>query len=127
MRLLRIITVLALMLTLSHAAGFEKQISSKKAEATLSADKPLVVGENRLTFHITKAGKAIDGAKVKVKFFMPAMPGMPYMEEVREAKNLGGGNYAVNANFSMGGTWQLHLFVTPEEGKKFRLKSSVNI
>ncbi len=127
MRLLRIITVLALMLTLSHAAGFEKQISSKKAEAVLSADKPLVVGENRLTLRITKAGKAVEGATVNVKFFMPAMPGMPYMEEKREAKSLGGGDYEVNANFSMGGTWQLHIFITPKEGKKFRLKSSVNI
>ena len=41
---------------------------------------------------------------MKVKVFMPAMPGMPYMESVSEAKNLGNGKFETNVNISMGGT-----------------------
>jgi hypothetical protein len=27
----------------------------------------------------------------------------------------------------MGGTWQVHIFLTPKTGKKVRVKSSVNL
>ncbi|NOR58611.1 MAG: hypothetical protein GQ474_08830, partial [Sulfurimonas sp.] len=66
-------------------------------------------------------------AAVSIKAFMPAMPGMPYMESVSDAKNLGDGKYNANVNLSMGGTWQVHIFITPKTGKKIRVKTSVNI
>ena len=30
-------------------------------------------------------------------------------------------------NLAMGGTWQVHVFITPKEGKKIRAKTSLNI
>ena len=64
---------------------------------------------------------------MSVKVFMPAMPGMPYMESVSEAKSLGNGKFTTNINLSMGGTWQVHIFLTPKTGKKVRAKTSLNI
>jgi len=58
---------------------------------------------------------------------MPAMPGMPYMESLSDAKSLGNGEFEANVNLSMGGTWQVHIFITPKEGKKIRAKTSLNI
>jgi hypothetical protein len=61
-----------------------------------------------------------------LKAFMPAMPGMPAMESKVEAKNLGNGKYKATLNLAMGGTWQLHIFITPKSGKKSRVKTTLN-
>ena len=58
---------------------------------------------------------------------MPAMPGMPAMESKAQAKDLGNGKYQVTVNLAMGGTWQIHIFITPKTGKKSRVKTSINI
>ena len=52
---------------------------------------------------------------------------MPYMESVSKAKSLGNGEFEANVNISMGGTWQVHIFLTPKTGKKVRAKTSFNI
>ena len=64
--------------------------------------------------------------KVSIKAFMPAMPGMPAMESKAEAKFLGEGKYEVKVNIAMNGTWQVHIFITPSQGKKSRVKTSIN-
>ena len=72
---------------------------------------------------VTKNGKPVTGAKVEMKIYMPEMPGMPYMEEtkiMRESSNL----YSGNINFSMGGTWQVKIFIE-KDGKKYKYSSSV--
>lgn len=126
MRLITIVTALMLLGFSAFGAAFEKSAQYRSLSAVLSAEKPLVVGTNTLKFHITDKGQPVDG-DVTVKVFMPAMPGMPYMEETTTVKPLGGGNYEGTVNLSMGGTWQVHIFVTLKNGKKYRLKSSVNI
>ncbi|HIO90784.1 MAG TPA: hypothetical protein EYG69_03340, partial [Campylobacterales bacterium] len=45
----------------------------------VSSLKSLIVGTNEFQIFISLNKKPVD-AKVKVKFFMPQMPGMPYME-----------------------------------------------
>jgi hypothetical protein len=55
------------------------------------------------------------------------MPGMPAMESVAKATSLGGGKYRADVNFAMGGTWQIHILITPKTGKRIRVKTSVNI
>jgi len=57
---------------------------------------------------------------------MPAMPGMPAMESKTTAKNLGNGKYEITLNIAMSGTWQIHIFITPKEGRKSRVKTSIN-
>ena len=57
---------------------------------------------------------------------MPAMPGMPAMDSKSNAQDLGNGNYKITLNIAMNGTWQLHIFITPKDGKKSRIKTSLN-
>ena len=125
--LLKLFAILALVTTLLNAAAFEKLAKFRTTKILITAEKPLVVGNNAIEMMLTLNNKVSEGAKVSVKAFMPAMPGMPAMESKSEAKSLGNGKYTTNINFAMGGTWQIHFIVTPQEGKKVRVKSSVNI
>ena len=110
-----------------QAVAFEKAVKYKTTEIAITADKPLVVGSNVLHLNVKQKGKSPEGATVAVKAFMPAMPGMPYMESKVDARDLGNGTYEAEVNFAMGGTWQIHIFVIPNGGKKTRVKTSVNL
>ena len=127
MKLFTAILTMLLTLGFSYAAGFEKSAKFRTTTVHMSSQKPLTIGINSVTFDITQKGKALDGAEVKVKIFMPAMPGMPRMEATSFTKSLGNGQYSADLAFSMGGTWQIHIFVITDDGKKYRIKSSVNI
>ena len=127
MKLFTAILTILLTLGFSNAAGFEKSAKFRATSVHMSSQKPLTTGINRVVFDITQKGEALDGAEVKVKVFMPAMPGMPKMEATSVTKSLGNGKYSANLDFSMGGTWQIHIFVITDDGKKYRIKSSVNI
>ena len=125
--LLKLFTILALTTTLLNAAAFEKLAKFRTTKILITSEKPLVVGNNIIEMKLTLKNKVPEGAKVSVKVFMPAMPGMPAMQNKSEAKNLGHGKYTTNINFAMGGTWQIHFIITPNTSKKIRVKSSVNI
>ena len=125
--LLKLLTIIALTSSLVHAAAFEKSAKFRTTKVLITSEKPLVVGNNTLNLNLKLKNKVPEGAKVVLKTFMPAMPGMPAMESQVEAKNLGGGKYRTHVNFAMGGTWQLHILITPKTGKKIRVKTSVNI
>ncbi len=121
----KIFLIAILGVSLLQAAAFEKKAKSRATDVVISSQKPLTTGNN--TINISVAGKKFADATVSIKVFMPAMPGMPYMESVADAKSLGNGKYTTNINLSMGGTWQVHIFVTPKTGKKIRAKTSINI
>ncbi|DAB30972.1 MAG TPA: hypothetical protein CFH84_01135 [Sulfurimonas sp. UBA12504] len=108
-----------------HAAAFEKVANSNATHVTLTAEKPLTTGSN--TIMLVIGDEKLSDAQVSIKVFMPAMPGMAHMEEMSEAKNLGGGKYETEVNFSMPGTWQMQILITPKEGKAIRVKTSFNI
>jgi membrane fusion protein, copper/silver efflux system len=57
-------------------------------------------------------GKPIEGAEVKVRFFMPAMPamGMSSMQSVFTPADHGGGYYEGRGTLQSGGTWQVTVF-----------------
>ena len=111
--------------SLLQGAAFEKVAKSRATQVMLSSEKPLSTGNN--TILLSVGHENYKDSKVVVKVFMPAMPGMPYMESKSEAKSLGGGNYSVDVNIGMSGTWQVHIFLTPKSGKKVRAKTSLNI
>ena len=111
--------------TLLQGAAFEKVAKSRATQVMLSSEKPLSTGNNTVNLEI--AHENYKDSTMKVKVFMPAMPGMPYMESVSDAKSLGNGKFTTNVNLSMGGTWQVHIFLTPKTGKKVRAKTSLNI
>ncbi len=91
----------------------------------VSSEKSLIVGNNELLVTLHKDGKKVD-AKVKVKFFMPQMPGMPYMESKNKGKTTDG-TYKSKINFSMSGTWQYQLKFKTEDKKVHKVKGSVNL
>ena len=106
-------------------AGFEKSGASGSLAVKYEAEKPLAVGNNEITLTLTEKGKPVEGADVKLKYFMPEMPGMPQMEYGADGEETAPGVYRVQMHFSMGGTWQGRLYVITKDGKKFLHKSSV--
>ncbi|MGB5792237.1 FixH family protein [Poseidonibacter sp.] len=95
-------------------------------EVKLTSEKSLIVGNNDVFVQLSKDGKSLTDAKVKIKVFMPEMPGMPYMEYKAKAK-LVGDKYKMMLNFTMGGTWQYQLKFKTNDGKIHTLRGSVNI
>jgi len=124
--LFKILVSLFFAFSISQAAAFEKDAKFRTTTVHISLQKPLSVGSNTLILDLRLKGKLSDGAKVRVKAFMPAMPGMPAMESKADAKDLKNGKYEANVNLAMRGTWQLHIFIKPVDGKKLRVKSSLN-
>jgi hypothetical protein len=108
----------------SDSKGFTKSGKAGSLNVTYSSDKPLVVGDNTINVKITENGEVVtDVTKVELKVFMPEMPGMPYMEDIKlmaPNKDV----YSGNVNFSMGGTWQVKIYIE-KDGKKYKHSSSV--
>lgn len=124
--LIKILLALILGATLAQAAAFSKDAKYRTTKVHITAEKPVTSGSNTLQFAITKNGKALNDAEVTLKAFMPAMPGMPAMESKVVAKKVGDGLYEGTLNMAMSGTWQLHIFIAPKEGKKSRVKTTIN-
>ena len=122
----KIFLAMVLGVTLSYAAAFSKDAKFRSVKIHITAEKPLTNGSNTLQFTIKKSGQVLKNAKVTVRAFMPAMPGMPAMESKVQAKNLGNGVYEAKLNLAMNGTWQIHIFIIPKSGKKSRVKTSIN-
>lgn len=124
--LFKLFSILILAFSIANAQP-ESQTGNKNGyDIKLSSQKSLTVGLNTFFVELSKDGKTITSAKVKAKFYMPEMPGMPYMEFKDKAK-LVDGKYKMNINFSMGGTWQYQLMFKTEDGKVHKLRGSVNI
>lgn len=111
---------------LLYANSVDQSGSKDGYDISLTTQKSLVVGNNEFFIQLAKDGKTITDAKVKLKVFMPEMPGMPYMEFEDKAELIDG-KYLVKINFSMGGTWQYHLKFKTNDGKVHTVRGSVNI
>ncbi len=92
----------------------------------LSSDKPLTTGNNKIAVTVTRDGKPVTDVKVKIKLFMPEMPGMPYMEYKTKLKPENG-RYTGMINLSMSGTWQYHLKFKDAQGAIHTLRGSLNL
>lgn len=111
--------------TLLQGAAFDKVAKSRATNIQITSQKPLTTGNNTINFEI--AQEKYKNSEVSIKVFMPAMPGMPYMESTSQVKKIGNGRYTTNLNLSMSGTWQVHIFLSPENGRKVRVKTSLTI
>lgn len=123
---LKLIFASFLLTGLLFANGIDQNGSKDGYDIELKSDKNLVVGTNKMFVKLSKDGNYITDAKVKIKFFMPEMPGMPYMEYEDKAK-LVGDKYMLNINFSMGGTWQYQLKFKTSDDKVHTVRGSVNL
>ena len=120
-------TLLTLLITVGflNAEPLEQMGQKDGYDVKLTSEKSLIVGNNEIFVELSKDGKAVTTAKVKVKFFMPEMPGMPYMEHEGEG-SLSGDKYKMTINFCMNGTWQYQLKFKTDDGVVHTVKSSVN-
>lgn len=107
-------------------SAYHNQMSKGGYDITLMSEKPMVSGSNKITATLEKDGKSVEGAKVKVKFFMPEMPGMPYMESISKGKKVGD-KYHMDVSLSMSGTWQYQLSFKTSDGKVYKTRGSVNL
>jgi len=124
--LFKIIVAMFLTLGFLNAEPLEQVGEKNGYTVNLTSDKSLIVGNNDLFVVLSKDGNEVKDVKVKIKVFMPEMPGMPYMEYKAKAKFLDG-KYKMMVNFSMGGTWQYHLKFKSKDGKIHTIRGSVNI
>ena len=124
--IIKIVLGFFLTFTFLNAELLEQNGQKDGINVSLKSSKALVVGSNELLISLSKDSKITDDAKVKIKFFMPEMPGMPYMESEENA-TLVNGEYKVNINLSMAGTWQYHLKFKTEDGVVHTIKGSVNL
>jgi YtkA-like protein len=92
--------------------GYQTQKTAGDLTVTLSAGSyPLIIGDNAMTIKITDAsGKAVSDAKVGVRYYMPAMPGMAPMEYNVEAAPKGEA-YGFTVNIAMEGGWRVDVNV----------------
>jgi len=125
-KLFKIISIFALTFGLVYAEPISQEGEKDGYTIELVSENSLVVGENNFYVILKKDGALVNDAKVKAKFFMPEMPGMPYMESLEKAK-LVDGKFKFMINFPMGGTWQYHLMFKTADGKVHKVRSSVNL
>ncbi|AXH08514.1 hypothetical protein CP960_10115 [Malaciobacter halophilus] len=123
---LKLFSILILAFGIASASSLSQSGNKNGYEVKLTSEKSLVVGNNSLYIQIFKDGKVVTNAKAKAKFYMPEMPGMPYMEFKDKAK-LVKDKYKIDINFSMGGTWQYQLKFKTSDGKVHKLRGSVNL
>lgn len=124
--LMKIIATLLVGTTLMFAEPISQEGSKNGYDIKLTSTKSLVVGNNDMFIELGKDNQVLTDAKVKIKFYMPEMPGMPYMEYEDKGKVIDG-KYKVNINFSMGGTWQYQLKFKTQDGKVHKVRGSVNL
>ncbi len=111
---------------LLNAQSIDLNGKVKGVDVNLKSANELVIGNNEFYITLKKNNQIINDAKVKVKFFMPEMPGMPYMEYKTKAK-LVDNKYKININLSMGGTWQYQIRFKTKDGEKYKIRGSVNL
>lgn len=124
--LFKIVIAMFLAIGFLNAEPLSQMGEKNGYEVKLTSEKSLIVGDNDFFVQLSKDGNTITNAKVKIKVFMPEMPGMPYMEYKTKAK-LVDGKYKMMVNFSMGGTWQYQLKFKSKDGKIHTVRGSVNI
>jgi len=124
--LLKVFVALLLTVGLLNAEVVNQNGEKDGYTVKVNTEKSLIVGNNDFFIELFKDGKPATDLKVKLKVFMPEMPGMPYMEYEDKA-TLVNGKYKVNINFAMGGTWQYQLKFKTNDEVVHTVKGSVNL
>lgn len=99
--------------------GYESQKSAGGNTVTLRSEKyPLIKGDNTISIEVAdKSKKPVADAKVKIRYFMPPMPGMAPMDfPVEPAKK--GDAYGFTANIPMEGVWKVEVTVIDAAGSE---------
>lgn len=124
-KVLKAFVAMFLMATMLNANSLKESLNVDGYNLELTSKRDLSAGSNEFFVKITKDGKEVNDAKIKAKFFMPEMPGMPYMEHEGEGK-FEKGIYSFVINFCMDGTWQYNIRFKTADDKVHSVKSSVS-
>ena len=124
--LVKVVLSLFIMVGILNAEPLSQNGEKNGYSIKLGSEKSLVTGTNEVFITLGKNDVLVKDAKVKIKVFMPEMPGMPYMEYKGKAK-LVGDKYKVMVNFSMSGTWQYQLKFKTNDGKVHKVRGSINL
>lgn len=124
-KVLKAFVVMFLMATILNANSLKESLNVDGYNLELTSKRDLSAGSNEFFVKITKDGKEVNDAKIKAKFFMPEMPGMPYMEHEGEGK-FENGIYSFIINFCMDGTWQYNIRFKTADDKVHSVKSSMS-
>ncbi len=105
-----LLTLLALTLAACGAQSAPAAASASPINIKLETDpNPAQVGKVTLSFTVTdQSGNPLEGAKVDVSAEHPSMAGMGMSGQSTEQ---GGGKYAITADFSDEGSWQITFHV----------------
>jgi len=122
----KIVLTVLLGFNILNAQSLSQDKQKNGYEVKLTSLKPLALGNNTVFVQLSKDGTLITDAKMKMKIFMPEMPGMPYMEYKSNAKVLNE-EYEIKLNFSMNGTWQYQLKFKTKDEKVHTIRGSVNL
>jgi hypothetical protein len=94
---------------------------------TLTLDKnPPIVGNNNATIAVKdNSGQPVTDAAVRVEYGMPAMPGMPAMNYMSDAK-MSDGAYKAPLSMTMSGSWFVNAKILKDK-KVSTAKFSVDV
>ena len=129
MRKMIFISVSVLLSVLLSAGGGTatpvNEVPSKQVNIAVSTNpNPVTTEDAELIFTITDAnGDPIEGATVDVSADHIDMTGMGMNGP---ATDQGGGKYAINANFSMSGNWELKVYVR-KDGLDYQEKIDLKV
>ncbi|OHE08721.1 MAG: hypothetical protein A2513_01735 [Sulfurimonas sp. RIFOXYD12_FULL_33_39] len=115
--------------SLAFAGGFMEMGNSGDLHVMLSSERVLSEGQNKIKVELNRGdhgGVVVAAKDVRIKFFMPEMPGMPYMESKDICKK-SGESFECSVNFAMNGTWQYQLFIKDDKNKDYKYKGSVTL
>jgi len=128
--------LLFLLATACQAAASDLQRSSGKYAVTLRlpADGLYAREEMEIEMRIEDSSRVdpvlgptpVIRARVECMIDMPAMPGMPKVQEVAHAEGVPG-EYGVHPTFAHAGDYVLHVSATPPEGEPFQVEFSLRV
>jgi len=124
--IVKVIGTLFIMVGLLNAEPLSHNGEKDGYQVKVSSEKSLVVGNNEISVVLMQDNKIVKDAKVKIKVFMPEMPGMPYMDNKAKTK-FADDAYQTTVNFSMPGTWQYQIKFKTKDGKVHNFKGSINL
>ena len=103
------------------AKGYENTKKAGKFSITLKVDRyPLVKGSNAVAVEVAdKSGKPAK-AKVSVRYYMPAMPGMAPMSYT-VTPVLKGTEHTLTADIPMEGGWKFEVTLDDDDSATFNL------
>lgn len=113
MNFIGMIMLISVLLAACGSAQTPAPISSKPVNIKVeTSPNPPMMGDIELILTVTDAnGNPIEGATVDVSADHIDMTGMDMSGAATEQ---GDGKYAINANFSMSGNWELKVYVRKE-------------